>query len=55
MTQHNIIGHERPGDHVVIRQFKPARRQTVFGQFLSAVGGVTIIAIMLCVLWAVMQ
>jgi len=44
MTLHNITGSERSGPHVLIRRGRKARRQTVGGQILKAIGGTTVLA-----------
>lgn len=54
MTIHNIIGSERAGPHFVVRRFKPVRRRTFADVFLSAVGGLTLLAGGMAILWRVM-
>ena len=46
MTQHNIIGSERPGPHIVVRRFAPARRP-VSDRVLIAIGACTIVVSLL--------
>lgn len=53
MSQHNIIGSERPGAHVVVRRFAPARRP-VSDRVLIAIGACTIAVSLLVALSAVL-
>lgn len=49
MTQHNIIGTERGGAHVLVRRVKQVRRRTVGDQILSAIGGVTVLTLLIII------
>lgn len=49
MTQHNIIGRERSGPHVVVRHLKRPARRTYLNVVLEAVGGVTLLTVLVIV------
>lgn len=53
MTQHNIIGSERSGAHVVIRRFAPARRPLT-DRVLTIIGACTVAVVALIALSAVL-
>lgn len=54
MTQHNIIGSERCGAHVVIRRFAPARR-SLGDRILIGIGAFTVLTSLLIGLVAVLS
>lgn len=53
MTQHNIIGSERSGAHVVVRRFAPSRRP-LSDRILSVIGACTVAVVALIALSAVL-
>ncbi len=53
MSMHNIVGRERSGAHIVVRQFRAAPRQTFGGQVLKAIGALTVLIVVMSAAWAV--
>lgn len=45
---HNITGHERSGPHVVVRQFRPARRLPAWAIHVAVAMASATLAILAC-------
>lgn len=54
MSLHNIIGSERSGPHVVIRQVRSPRPRSFADVVLSAIGGIVVLIAMLAGLAAIL-
>jgi len=52
MTLHNITGSERSGPHVVIRHMAQPRRRTFGHIVLEAIGGATVLLVLVALMWS---